>query len=129
MRMSAAHHAELIALAAAAHPLECCGLLAGQAGHIEAIYPIPNELGSPVAFRTEPWAMLQAQRKMRTAGQELLAIYHSHPTSPPIPSRLDLAENPHVDAVLCVIIHQTTLRAWRLYPDHAEEVPLEILPS
>ena len=34
--------------------------------------------------------MFQATKEMRKQGQEILAIYHSHPTSAPTPSRTDL---------------------------------------
>jgi [CysO sulfur-carrier protein]-S-L-cysteine hydrolase len=118
--------AKIITHAAECGVEECCGVLAGTGSLVRAVHPIPNELRSPVAFRTEPRSMLLAQRTMRDAGHDLLAIYHSHPTSPPVPSSQDLAENPFGTTVLCVIIHATTCRAWQLHPDHAEEVEIEV---
>jgi len=42
--------------------------------------------------------MFEAVRDMRGLGLEIVAIYHSHPTSAPVPSRTDLERNysPHV---------------------------------
>ncbi|MBK8430028.1 MAG: M67 family metallopeptidase [Chloroflexi bacterium] len=70
-------------------PQEGCGLLAGVGGRVTAVYPIPNKLASPVAFEMEPAAQVEAMLAMERQGWELLAIYHSHPTSPrlPVPDR------------------------------------------
>jgi [CysO sulfur-carrier protein]-S-L-cysteine hydrolase len=110
-------------------PNECCGLLAGQGTIVSHVYPIPNELASPTRFRTTPKMMFQAQRQMREDGVELLAVYHSHPTSEPIPSTTDRAENPYGEAVLCVIIGQGHVRVWRLGTTDYQEIPLEISPE
>ena len=41
---------------------------------------------------------------MRTNGTELLAIYHSHPTSEPVPSRRDVEENTYGESVVHLIV-------------------------
>ena len=74
-------------------PNEACGFLAGHSGVVSQVLPVTNELPSPTAFRTEAASTFAAFRAMREAGTELLAVYHSHPTSEPVPSRRDLAEN------------------------------------
>jgi [CysO sulfur-carrier protein]-S-L-cysteine hydrolase len=107
-------------------PIECCGLLAGHGGHVTQLYPIPNELASPTRFRTDAKAMLAAQRQMREHQQDLIAVYHSHPTSDPIPSATDLAENPFGETVLSVIIGAGTVRAWRLGVTAYEPIPIVV---
>lgn len=72
-------------------PQEGCGLLAGVGGRVTAVYPIPNKLASPVAFEMEPAAQVEAMLAMERQGWDLLAIYHSHPTSPAYPSPTDIA--------------------------------------
>lgn len=111
------------------HPLECCGLLAGRGTRATRAYAVANELASPVAFRTEARDSLAAFRAMRAAGVELLAVYHSHPTSPAVPSATDLAENPYGEAVVCVILGADGVRAWRLSAESFTEVPLETVPA
>ena len=78
-------------------PNECCGLLAGTVeggvGRVVARYPLVNELASPIEFRSEPRAHFEANREMRHKGIEELAVYHSHPTTAPVPSRKDLDRN------------------------------------
>jgi proteasome lid subunit RPN8/RPN11 len=74
-------------------PLESCGLVAGRGQRAEQVYPITNMLASPVRFRMEPREQLQAFEAIETCGLELLAIYHSHPSGPEIPSETDLEES------------------------------------
>lgn len=103
-------------------PNECCGFLTGTVtdgiGTVERCFPLVNERASPVAFRTEARSVLAAFRAMRAAGQELLAIYHSHPTSAPIPSRQDLAENSYGSEIPWLIVGfakgEAEIRVWWL---------------
>ena len=89
---------EMIAQAKAELPNECCGLLAGRAetGGIARVlvrYPLVNALASPTRYESEALGLLHAHVDARRNATEFLAVYHSHPTSPPIPSRKDLAAN------------------------------------
>ena len=127
--MLALPHAVLDALLAHARresPRECCGVLGGADGVATLAVPVVNEWASPTAFRTEARDSLAAFRAMRAAGVELLAVYHSHPTSPAVPSAADLRENPHGDTVLCVIAGTDGVRAWRLGVTDCVEVPIRV---
>lgn len=73
-------------------PLEACGLLGGRSGVVEIVLPVKNVAASPVRFRMDPQAQLKAFAELEAAGLELLAIFHSHPTGPSIPSPTDIAE-------------------------------------
>ncbi len=118
-------------------PNECCGLLGGRIvagwGVVQHFWPVVNALASPVAYRTEPRSLLAAFRGLRQAGAELLAVYHSHPAGPPVPSRRDLAENTYGAAIAHCIIAWTDddrplLTAWQLLPDRAVPLPCRLLP-
>ena len=112
----------VVAHARAALPNECVGFLAGTlaggVGTATQCLPLVNELASPTAFLTEPRSVLAAFRAMRAAGTELLAVYHSHPTSPPVPSRRDVAENTYGPGYPWVIVGlaggEPEVRAWWL---------------
>lgn len=111
---------------ALAGPNECVGLLAGRGGSVEAIYPLTNEAKSPTRFFAAE-SLFRPMREMRETGLELVAIYHSHPASPPIPSRLDIEENYYPDAFHVIVSLQQEepqLRAWLLSTDDAEEVEI-----
>ena len=99
--------AGLIAHATAEHPLECCGLLAGIAApdvfEITIRIPLTNRLKREDEFESDPAEMLAAHRRMRRDGLELLAVYHSHPASEPVPSRKDRRRSIG-ERVACVIV-------------------------
>ncbi len=88
-------------------PAECCGLLAGTiadgVGTMTHHFPLINALKSPTEYESEPRSMLGAQKAMRASGVVELAVYHSHPTSEPIPSRHDL-ERSYGEHVVNLII-------------------------
>jgi proteasome lid subunit RPN8/RPN11 len=62
----------------AALPCEACGLLAGVASEVREMYPIPNQLRSPVRYRMEPSEQVRAFSIIESKDMELVAIYHSH---------------------------------------------------
>jgi proteasome lid subunit RPN8/RPN11 len=105
-------------------PNECCGMLAGtldrenEAAVVTHRYPLMNVFASPTRFRVEPKELLVTHRRMRDEGVELIAVYHSHPSSEPVPSRTDLSEHFHGEVVACVILGMLetppTVKAWRL---------------
>lgn len=89
----ASHVNELYAHAREAAPAECCGLVGGvSAGPAQTIYRLPNIAADPlVAYEAAPEELFAAQRQMRARGEELLAIYHSHPrAAEPAPSESDV---------------------------------------
>jgi [CysO sulfur-carrier protein]-S-L-cysteine hydrolase len=118
----------MIAQARMEQPNECCGLLAGvletpveakmPIGRVVARLPLVNALASPTRYQSDARSLFAAMKAMRQEGLDLLAIYHSHPASAPIPSRTDLAENPYEDDVVHLIISLETepplIRGWRL---------------
>lgn len=89
----------MLAQALAELPNECCGLLSGKVDANRAVaevthrYALVNDLHSPTEFLSEPKSMFLAVKDMRRNGIDVLAVYHSHPTSEPVPSRRDLERN------------------------------------
>jgi proteasome lid subunit RPN8/RPN11 len=118
LQISRRLHDEMIAQAIAELPNECCGLLAGQGMKATHRYPLTNARASPVRYESEPRALFAAFKDMRRRGTELVAIYHSHPTSEPVPSRTDLEQNAYGSAVVHLIISLkdgvSVMRGWRL---------------
>jgi len=89
-------------------PNECCGFLCGTIGTdrvaiVVARAQLVNEAASPTEFRSEPRSTIAALRWIDRAGQVLLAVYHSHPSSAPIPSRKDLRDN-YDERVMSIIV-------------------------
>jgi proteasome lid subunit RPN8/RPN11 len=115
-------------------PNECCGLLAGiitgdGIGEVSRQFPLVNTLTSPVAYESEPKSIFSAFKAMRAGNVDLLAVYHSHPTSEPVPSRTDCANNYYGPEMIHLIISlksgQAQMRAWRLAESTYEEAEWE----
>ncbi len=92
LRLTPAQLAEMRAHVVACLPLEACGLLAGSNGVVHEVIPVTNEAGSRVRFRMLPGEQLAAFEHIEAEGQDLLAVFHSHPAGPPGPSQTDIAE-------------------------------------
>src|SRR5215813_5041619 len=87
------HLAAIVAHAREAAPAECCGLIGGvQGSKSNSIYPLRNvRPDSERAYEAAPEDLFAAQRQMRERGEDLQAIYHSHPrSSNPTPSETDV---------------------------------------
>lgn len=123
----------ILAHARAEMPAECCGLLAGTVidgiGCVTQHLPLVNALKSPTEYESEPRSMLAAQKAIRASGTQELAVYHSHPTSDPIPSRRDL-ERSYGEGVVNLIIglreNEPQVRGWWIAVDAAREATWEI---
>jgi proteasome lid subunit RPN8/RPN11 len=122
-------HSAMIAQALAEAPLECCGLLAGQGSTVAASYPLVNAACSPTEYESEPESLFAAHKDIRRHGWDVLAVYHSHPTSPPIPSRTDLARAYWAGVVHFIISLQTSqpeVRGWWLNESEYQEAKWEV---
>ena len=87
------HVDAMIAHARETAPEECCGLIGG-VSEIRGVtlYRLRNVTPNPQsAYEAAPEDLFVAQRQMRERGEDLLAIYHSHPrASDPSPSETDV---------------------------------------
>ena len=80
---------EMIAHAQREAPNECCGLLAGAKGRVEAVFPAKNALSSPVRYSLDPKELYRLLKTIDEGGWDLLGIYHSHTHSQAYPSATD----------------------------------------
>jgi proteasome lid subunit RPN8/RPN11 len=71
-------------------PNEACGLLTGEAGEVRKQYPLTNMDHSPEHFSFDPKEQFAVLKDTRANGQQILANYHSHPSSPARPSEEDV---------------------------------------
>ncbi len=83
---------KILAHAKEADPAECCGLIGGTDEQASSIYPLHNVASNTnISYEAAPEDLFAAQRQMRERGEDLLAIYHSHPrSSEPVPSETDV---------------------------------------
>src|SRR3989442_15095228 len=82
---------QLMAHARAQLPNEACGLLAGSLASGRAItyHRARNAEASPLRYSVHPEDLVRITFAIEDAGQELVAIFHSHTHSPASPSATD----------------------------------------
>src|SRR5262245_31477596 len=123
----------MIEQARAELPNECCGLLAGglEEGVAQVVrcFPLVNEAASPREYRAVS-GLGEANRQRRESGLEFVAVYHSHPTSPPIPSKTDLAEfywDGHMSLIISLAEPEPEMRGWWLTNTDYREAERKLL--
>ena len=122
---------EIISHAREAAPNECCGLIGGtNNGQTQTIYRTKNIAADrSVSYEAAPDDLFAAQRAMRDRGEELLAIYHSHPrSSDPQPSATDVRLAYYPAAVYLIVglgNSEPCLRAFRISESEGRWEPAE----
>lgn len=116
----------LIDLARRGAPNEVCGYVAGrreESLRAREVYPVENALGAPTAFALDGQSMIDAEQRIETDGHEILGVYHSHPTSPPEPSKRDRRDAAEYDPfgylihlIVSLASEEAEIRAW-IYTD------------
>jgi proteasome lid subunit RPN8/RPN11 len=81
---------QLVAHAIEDLPNECCGMIAGVDGTARRVLRAANTESSPFMYVMEPREQLRLMEEIEDAGEELLAVYHSHTRSAAYPSRTDV---------------------------------------
>ena len=123
----------IIAQARAAAPLEACGILSGRDGRVLLAHAMANADQSADHFSMEPREQFAVAKKIRAAGHETLAIYHSHPSSPARPSEEDirLAYTPDVVHVVLSLQepNRPVVRGFYIRDAGVEPAPVEIVPG
>jgi proteasome lid subunit RPN8/RPN11 len=78
------------------YPRECCGVLVGSndAGirQVRSVIACRNTRAEFNRYEIEPAELVRIQREHRSAGDDIVGFYHSHPDHPAQPSQTDLAE-------------------------------------
>jgi [CysO sulfur-carrier protein]-S-L-cysteine hydrolase len=115
-------------------PNEACGLVGGPVatGRATSFHAARNRHASSLRYDVHPEDLVHIMFAIESAGEQLLAVFHSHTGSPAIPSPTDVREarydavqliaslaDPLADAV-------SALRAWRVRDGSVSEVELRI---
>lgn len=111
-------------------PNECCGLLGGRGATIDAVMRARNLKQSATEYLVDPRDHFAAIRLWRTEGREVVGAYHSHPSSPAVPSAIDVRAA--LDAAFAYVIvslqnaDRPDLRAYRIAAGNF--APIAIVP-
>ena len=125
----------MIQHAKSGYPNEACGILAGTVadGRATAYHPARNADASPFVYTVHPDDLVRIVLGIEDAGQDLVAIFHSHTRSPAIPSPTDRRQAMYPEAFYLLaslvdpdVMPMQALRAWRIRDGDATEAPLRI---
>ena len=112
---------EIIAHARAGKPEEVCGILRGRAGRTAELYRARNLAEDRIDnYDVDPQTLLK-QFEFEEAGDEMVAIYHSHPVSVAYPSATDAwnAHYPETYYLICSLEFDEApvIRAFLMQPE------------
>lgn len=121
-----------IGAAAAASPVEICGLLLAEGDGLVFARACRNVDPDPARrFELDPAALFAALRAARAGGPRLIGHYHSHPRGPAAPSATDAAMAA-ADGAVWLIAGEGMVRGWiavRGGTVHGRFDPVAIIPS
>lgn len=129
MRLTATLLQEIVDAARAALPNEAAGLLVGRE-EPERYVPMRNASASPYRYSIDPDEQLSVWTELEARGESVLAIVHSHVSSPAAPSKTDieLAYFPESLYLICSLANpdQPDIRAWSIVDGTINEVTLAL---
>jgi proteasome lid subunit RPN8/RPN11 len=121
---------ELIRHAQSEAPVEACGYLAEKGDVVTAQFRMKNVDASSEHFSFDPAEQFAVVRQMRTAGERLRAVYHSHPASPGRPSLEDirLAYDPSLSyVIISLAAARPDVKSYRIRDGQVAAEPLNII--
>lgn len=124
---------KIVVASRAATPHEACGLLAGTDNIISGFYQLTNIDASAEHFNMLPEEQFAAVKDMRNKGLRMMAIWHSHPSTPARMSDEDLKLAFTPDTVYLILSLQhpdnPTLAGFRVIEGKPEKLELNITSS
>jgi proteasome lid subunit RPN8/RPN11 len=130
LRLSVEQLNAIVAHAIQDAPHEACGLIAGKAGNAGCLFPIKNAAAYPEKhFAMDSAALLKAYKAIEADNLDCIAVYHSHPTSEPIPSQEDIREaqinTPNmIHLIISLKAPKARLQAWEIRRGEVDRVEL-----
>jgi proteasome lid subunit RPN8/RPN11/molybdopterin converting factor small subunit len=129
LTITRAQREEMIDHARRDYPLECCGMVSGKEMTATTVYPLKNAAASATFYQIGDQDLLKVL-EIEDAGEELVAIYHSHTHSPAYPSPTDikLATYPESAYVIVSLAERDnpSLRAFRIVDGVVSEMEVEV---
>jgi len=122
---------QMVAQAKALAPIEACGILAGKDNKAEKLFEMTNADNRSDHFMMEPKEQFAVVKDIRSAGLEMLAIYHSHPETLARPSAEDIRLALTPDVIYLIVSLQganaPAVKGFLLEDGTVTEVPVKIM--
>lgn len=111
-------------------PFEACGLLSGNNNTIQSIWPLWNEAESSKRFFVSKDVVEYTIEEIKEKNENIIAIYHTHPQTKPIPSRYDIAHHIDENVKMVIISYRTVqpiVKCYRISKTSYEECLFSIV--
>jgi proteasome lid subunit RPN8/RPN11 len=89
--ISKEHLDDIISHSREVYPKEACGILAGKGNTVERVYRMKNIDDSTVTYSFDSGEQFKVMKEIEKDGLRMVAIYHSHTSSPAFPSQTDIS--------------------------------------
>ncbi|WP_058307182.1 Mov34/MPN/PAD-1 family protein [Gracilibacillus massiliensis] len=87
-------------------PYEACGLISGHYNKAQSFWPLVNEIRSRNKFFVSKKIVQQKIQDILNTREQLLAIFHTHPTTAAIPSSYDLRNHPDANIDMVIVSYK-----------------------
>jgi proteasome lid subunit RPN8/RPN11 len=121
---------QIIAHAQKDLPNEACGYLAGNSKNVTYAYNLTNIDHSHEHFSFDPAEQFKTVKDARSKDLEILANYHSHPSTPSRPSLEDirLAYDPEISYVIISLAEKTpVVKSFRIIDGKVEQEEIRLI--
>ncbi|MCX5717948.1 MAG: M67 family metallopeptidase [Nitrospirae bacterium] len=120
---------EMISHCRDTYPNEACGILAGKGEEVLKVYKMANIEKSPVSYEFDSSEHIKAIRNMRENNHTMLAIFHSHPSSPAYPSAKDISLAFYEDCIYVIVSlieKQPVIRGFLIRGEDIKEADISV---
>ncbi|MDD5424177.1 MAG: M67 family metallopeptidase [Candidatus Omnitrophica bacterium] len=120
---------DIIGHARKAFPGEACGFLAGKENMVSKVYRMVNAGQGTMSYSVSIKDQLEATRRMRAEGDDMIGIYHSHPDSRPYPSSKDIRMALHPGCsylIISLMGGAPEVRSFRIAAGLVKEEPVDV---
>ena len=127
IHLTRAQYDQIVAHMRAEMPAECCGMIAGKDDVATQAHQLRNVAPAPL-YQIHPDDLVTAVN-IELRGDDLLAIYHSHPFSIAYPSGIDVDEARYPDTIYLIasgLPGSQRMRAYRIIGGNVYEVGVHV---
>lgn len=120
---------EIIVFCRNAYPNEACGILAGRGNKVRKVYAITNIENSPVSYFMDSREQFKIMKDIRENNLSMLAIFHSHPSSPAYPSGKDVSLAFYEDVVYIIVSlfeKEPVVKGFSIREGKIKEIPIVV---
>lgn len=110
-------------------PYEICGILSGKLNEVKTLWPLEVRIKHPYRFFVDREQVEEVLNHIEQIGEEVLVIYHSHPTAKAIPSTIDIQNHPDPSVLMGIISLQDLVEPVRFFQiknQHYLPIPISI---